>query len=728
MVDESVDPAAEQSGDPFAWYLRNRHQLIRRHEEVLTMHPDQSASWELRVDLELPTKIERKWEKAPGEYLFPFPLVFLKKAEQRVEFSIRNELGEAVPVPIRKECDEFSAKGLAHAASDLFKERRLSLSNERLDALSARLEPSFRRVVGEKPYEAALVLAKLREEVGLDAAEKKLGKHPAAAGEVGVAWKEAGLDEVLQMLVEHSLIWVLLKGRPGERRSIFIRERKELEARPVIRWAFGELQESSKRPGVRKRRQRALEEIEAAEGAAEVPNPKDALAIGSTPYGRRKRTISFSALGERIGQPLAWMPFEFGWPTIYAMRCASYHFELRCPSGRTPRDLRVAGGPALHERASGGEVEEKEMPPGSRKTLTSGTARLDVPSGPERDPKGLGEDIWLRITVGIGNGSFPVLWFLAAAITAVMLWLLADSNPEFSGGGFANTEAQVLAGCLLVVPALVSALAIGSNEVPVTQLVGGARILLLITGLSAVAAAAVLANATPFGISAESTWALCAMAATAATLPLGTSWLLSSPLVWMGLNKLDSPELQRRALSRGIAAALFGVLALFFCDEAVTRGALAVYLLFLTVLISVVSNDRAAMKVGQTRHYLAAAFLGVGFICLVLACIELREAIAETPDTTLQTWAQVVAAALLVAAYRLGDLLSWVTERKGIKPERDEVHVSPAVGQAMLGKDRVREIDTLRKRENRGDEKQAEDAGNATGEQEEPGQSAADPQ
>jgi len=715
MLDEPVDPAAEQSRDPFAWYLRNRHQLIRRHEEVLTMHPDQSASWELRVDLELPAKIEGKWEKAPGEYLFPFPLVFLKKAEQRVEFSIRNELGEAVPVPIRKECDEFSARGLAHAASDLFKERRLSLGKKRLDALSARLEQSFSRVVGERPYQAAIILAKLREEVGLDEAGKRLEKDPAAAGEptpgegehrlreVGVAWREAGLDEVLQMLVEHSLIWVLLKGRPGERRSIFIRERKELEARPVIRWAFGELQESSRRPGVKKRRQRALEEIEVAERADEVPNPRDALAIGSNPYGRRKRTISFSALGERIGQPLAWMPFEFGFPTIYAMRCASYHFELRCPPGRTPRDLRVAGGPALHERASGGEVEEREMPPGSRKTLTPGTARLDVPSDPERDLKGLGEDIWLRITVGIGDGSFPVLWFLAAAITAVMLWLLADSNPEFGGGGFANTEAQVLAGCLLVVPALVSALAIGSNEVPVTQLVGGARILLLITGLSAVAAAAVLAGATPFGMSAESTWALYAMAATAATLPLGTSWLLSSPLVWMGLKKLDSPEQQRRALRRGIAFALVGVLALFFCGEGVTRGALAVYLLFLTVLISVVSNDRAAMKVGETRHYLAAAFLGVGFICLVLACIELRGAIAETPDTALQTWAQVAGAVFLVAVYRLGDLLSWMTERKGIKPEPDEVHVSPAVGQAMLDKDRVREIDTLRERENRGE-------------------------
>jgi len=331
----------------------------------------------------------------------------------------------------------------------------------------------------------------------------------------------------------------------------------------------------------------------------------------------------------------------------------------------------------------------------------------------------LGEDLWFRITVGIGNGAFPVLWFLAAAITAAMLWLVADSNPEF-GKGFASTEAQILAGCLLVVPALVSALAIGSNEVPVTQLVGGARILLLITGLSAVGAAVVVAGARPYGMSAESAWALCAMAATAATLPLGTSWLLSSPLVWMGLKRLDSRQLQRKALASGIVLALLGVIALFLCDDEVGRGGISIYLLLLTVMISVISNDRAAMRVYESRHYLAAAFLAVGFICLALACIELRGAIAKTPDTDLQTWAQAVAAVLLIATYWLGDLLSWGTELRGIKPATDEVHVAPAVGQAMLDKDRVREITTLRESENREDEDQAAEAGNPTAEKEEP--------
>jgi hypothetical protein len=95
--------------DPLAWSLANRHELIRRHVERLVVHSDQTADWELAIDLELPTASEAYWRgrrEEPGEEcLFPFPLVFLKKAEGRMALSVETEDGTAVKVPIRQEAD-----------------------------------------------------------------------------------------------------------------------------------------------------------------------------------------------------------------------------------------------------------------------------------------------------------------------------------------------------------------------------------------------------------------------------------------------------------------------------------------------------------------------------------------------------------------------------------------------------------------------------------------------
>jgi hypothetical protein len=92
-----------------------------------------------------------------------------------------------------------------------------------------------------------------------------------------------------------------------------------------------------------------------------------------------------SALGERIGQPLAWMPFEFEFPTIYMMRCASYHFEVRCPPAHSPRDLRVADGGGLVKPKQQEEKTDKCLPQGTRTTLASSFARIDVPLSRARE-------------------------------------------------------------------------------------------------------------------------------------------------------------------------------------------------------------------------------------------------------------------------------------------------------------------------------------------------------
>jgi hypothetical protein len=228
--------------------------------------------------------------------------------------------------------------------------------------------------------------------------------------------------------------------------------------------------------------------------------------------------------------------------------------------------------------------------------------------------------------VGIGNNNFPALWFLAAAITAIMLWLLADDSSSLIGKNgelksLGGSDAQILAGILLVVPALVSALAIGSNDVPLPD--GGANLV---------------------------------------------------------------------------------------------RGILAVYLFVLTVAASVIGNDRAAMKVDRSRHYITVSFLAVGVICMALAFVEMRGAIAK--PTSLQATAELAAVPLLLLMPLAGEALYQVTRWPGIKPAEDEVHVSPIVGQAMLKGERVLEFSVLREREEQAKKKQKEDEKRAEGKNE----------
>lgn len=685
--------------EPFAWYLQQHHYLIRRHSESLELHGDLTASWELSIDLELPADQGGCWKTGDGRLIFPFPLVFLKKVEGRMAFSICDESGTTLPIPIRSECDNFSTRGLGVAAEQLLAKIKRELPSEDL----AELRERFERIVTDRPYPAAMALLTLRQELGLESNDDGT-EVDAQSKEIGEYWRENGLNEVLQMLVEHSLIWVGIWGRPGERRTIVLREEKVLERRAFVRWAFGRMEKTKwswLRPGAVRRRRRAECEILKAKAAEKVPEPRGALSVGDRPYGRRKRTISFSALGERIGQPLAWMPFEFEFPTIYRMRCGSYHFELKTEVGRSPRDLRVAAGPALAEPSQREEIE-RPLPRGTRRTLTSSVARLDIPASLEPDrPEALDDDLWFRITVGIGDGAFPILWFLAAAITAVMLWVLADAHPEFATGigGFDSNSAQIVAGILLVVPALISALAIGSNEVPVTRLIGGARILLLVSGLSAVVAAAVVAGAKPLGMGAEGAWSACAIAATAATVPLGTSWLLSSPIVWFRLKKISSRRRQWGTLAGGILLALLGIAGLIcLCDDPIGRASLAAYLLALTVILSVIANDRAAMKVNVSRNYIAVSFLSAGFICLALGCIELRGAVGDSGH--LQYWAERAAVLALMFSLVSGALLHRVTRTRLFRPKPDEIHVSPTVGKAILAKEKVLELATLRQRQN----------------------------
>jgi hypothetical protein len=673
------------------YYLRRERNLIRRHLESVSLKADNTADWELRIDFELPAGDEAGFEDG-DERVFLFPLVFLKKNEARINFRVHEEGGRAVPIPIRAECDSISITAIEQAIEQLAERGPAVAGDLNRDGLKKPLHA----IVAAKPYVASLAIGNLERLVGL-ASSAEDSEPDLLHRRVGERIQSSGLLDTLEMLVEHSLLWVTLRGKPSERRSIVVSQEITVKRKALLRWSFGTLPTPASWPKVLWRKSwpgRLWRRI------GRSKPPQQMLELGDQVYGRRDRRISFSAIGERIGQPLAWMPFEFELPTIYAKRCRSYHFEVRVPPGRSPRDLRMSYGPPLAEPPDHEAPVELTFKEG-RKTLTTRVARLDLPR------KALGKVARFRVTIGIGDGAFPSLWFFAAAITAAMLWTLAYWQPTPSNG-----HAQIAAAILLVVPALVAGLALSSNEVPISQLVGGARMLLLVTGLSAAAAASALAGAEPLHMRPMWMWAACAIAATAAAVPLATSWLLSSPVVWRRLIRLHSLERQEVVLASGILSALVLSGALIWINHGlVARAGIAMALLALTVVMTVVANDRAAMSMGKSRRYIAISFLLTAMACLSLACIELCAIVVHHP-TRLQEWAERGAWALLLLASVGGDILSGLTSLA--KPRPDEVHISPREGRALLAEESVRVLPILLQREQQDGKREIPDVEAAT--------------
>lgn len=114
------------------YYLRGEHRLIRRHEESLSVNSDNTARWKLRVDLELPNHPEAKTPEAGTEnFLFMFPLVYLRKNESRMLFNVFEEGKGPVPLPTRKECDDISAEAIGQAINFLASEIDQDFSSRR---------------------------------------------------------------------------------------------------------------------------------------------------------------------------------------------------------------------------------------------------------------------------------------------------------------------------------------------------------------------------------------------------------------------------------------------------------------------------------------------------------------------------------------------------------------------------------------------------------------------
>jgi hypothetical protein len=658
------------------YYLGNSHGLIHRHTERVSLGADESAKWELKIDLALPLDPEARCGTHNGECLFLFPLAFLKKAEGHTGFGARDETGASIPLPTRATCDWVSARAAAGAANRIEQQlRREAAPDRRWRALPREdLVYILQCVASMRPYDAAIVLDQL-----LHALDKEVAKAWRVEG-LGLG----GLEQDLKMLVEHWMLWVPLRGVPGERRQISLEQDIELLPRSFFRWRVGELSEA------------------AAEEAKE--NEEDILDTSAGCFGRIGQRVDFSVLGERLALPFAWMPIDFDFPTIYTRRCASYRFELICPTGLSPRAIKIAHRPGLppDKKAREKEIEEEEKEVedeanrrGMRKKKKKKGDRLDATEimGRRSGHAYLGEsraigDLMVRATVGIGQGAFPSLWLLMGSVTTFMLWYVVAVHPTDLVEASNGSKAQIAAAILLLVPAaLLGAIAIVEGSI--SRLIGGSRLLLLAAGLSAAFAARVFIGGEPLDLSELTQWTLCAIVATVATVPLATSWLLSLPMVGRRLAQYDSVEEQRWAFRLVVYVAISLIACLVLApDYRPARAVLALALLVTAVPLNLLATNRLQTPIVETRDFLSFGTIFAATVCVAIACVELHTALVASAHTS--KYMELSAMILLLAAVPLGHWLRLMTH--GFHEKVGEVHAPPGEVHALLLGRRVREL------------------------------------
>lgn len=632
----------EEKAKAASYFLGERHALIHRHLEQITIAPDHTARWELSIDIELPSDPTALAGVHGDQALFLFPLVLLKKTEARTRFEIRDGSGAQMPRPTRVICDWVTAQAAAAAARRI-ESAPPDKTGRRTGPLPAPVVESdlvyaFQTVVSLQPYEASVVLNEIFD--GLDPL-------------VNEAWQGTGLTEDLELMLEHWMLWLPLRGLPGERLHFKVGQDVELLPRSLYKWRVG---------------------------TPEDPKDRKAAPVFATNTERYQRIgpqVDLSVLGERLALPLGWLPIEFEFPTVHTRRCSSYHFELICPNGLSPRAIKIANRPNPN-------AEPKTLDVPDTMGTRAGIAYLPG----SRSYR----DVVIRARAGIGRGAFPFLWLLTGTFTAILLWYIVATHPTDLITGESHSKNEIAAGILLIVPALLGAIAVGFEGL-IARLIGGARMLLLATGLASAGAATVLIGKEPLQLDALTQWSICATVATVAAVPLTTSWLLSLPVVWRGLGRLNSPTSQYKVFNVLAGVTMLLVIGLLLCHEVKpARAAVAVVVLLMTVPLSLLAASRVPAAIPIHRHFISLGTIFAAMTCAVLGCFELHAALVDHAPPPVAV--EVVAFFLLAVAVQSGRWLNWVTKRFHEKP--GEVHLAPAEARALLEGKRLRELIRLR--------------------------------
>lgn len=568
--------------------------------------------------------------------------------------TVQDETGGALPVLGRDECDRISAVAAADTAARLAVEAGVNGPDLPTDDLK-------RIMLGistARPLTSSMALAKLRRQLGQPNPTQRM---------VASAWQASSLMDFLAMLVEHSVLWVPLRGRPGERRIIAVSQQVSVAKRSILRWSFGELSEP-RLPLLHPLRSRR----------ARNPAPDSVLRLGESAFGRRAYLVSFPAIWERIGQRLALMPLELEIPTVHARRGPDYEFALTCPPGLTPRAIRLFTAGAKDVAPHSGKQDNRDGTEGASTALAAGVAQARLVGGPTTN------DLWLRVTVGLSARPIHAFWWLICALPAALLWTFAGAQPHLTESKKSIVGAVFVAGFSFLATQAAKA---WSAEQPVP----GAALALLLSALSLAAGTFVLIGARPLGLETGWAWSACATCATVASVLLLAAWLLTLDDLWSLLRKFKTAKGRRWAerIAMGLAASAVAALLIVEPTPAV-RGAIAMFLLAIAVAMTVLASNRVDTDSDSRAVGLAIA----SATSVVLGCVELKGAVVH-PGTP-QGWIELSGLGILLAAQFCGSVLSLLATR--FHPAPDEIVVTPDVGRALLAKERLRELQALRGR------------------------------
>lgn len=398
---------------------------------------------------------------------------------------------------------------------DLVDETGASLAllnrDENADVTAAALAEALKDVVAQpSPLLTALVsqvvhLDGIRSAVLLDLAERAL------ADEAGGASGAAELELSLGAAAANSFLWLPLVGMPGQRRVVQLRYDVELQLPPVVR------------------RRAELIEIEIQRPNHSAVYLRLAGLEDDDPRSTLERILS------HLMNLVGWGAVDLYLDTPHIRGPASYHLQVAPPRGVETRGIALL---AELEDESGELLEPETRVQRSGAHLYFTGARVT-------------EMFPAVISLRVGRRGFLSLSLMTSLVITTMLWCFESAL------GSTVARPEISAATLLVVPAALTALVLRGDEPAVTsRLLTGVRFLLLASALLAAAAAAALADIKPHDLTLREAWFWYAIAASAISVLLSVSWILSLDTTHRLTTGHDDPD---QARAEYLATGLFVV-------------------------------------------------------------------------------------------------------------------------------------------------------------------------
>jgi hypothetical protein len=502
VVAPPSSPTLKEYGTAGAWFFRNDPTgWVTRHVETLEILHSHAAIRRMTIDFTLPTDPATWISNDDVEATYGIPLARLAKERPTSFIDLRDEEGRVLPLMTRAENAVISRRALTVAVQALL---------GRQAVIDATLGYALDLLVDEEGITSELAAAIYERAASV----RNQLRQGSAAGR---------LSQVVTQLQANSMIWVPLRGQPGQRRVLKLAYRLPLRV-PVV-----------------PQRHTRLVKVEELDISILEERGIDTLASVRNLASRMTARMGFNAINITVIDPVMEDP-------------SSYHFQVLTPSG----------------------VHLEEIVPTPFQTtddaeLFIGEQHLYLKSARS------GQTMSLLLRFRVHRHGLLSLSLLATTVITPLLWLVMTNEPAILGGGAHVTRAQIAAAVLVLLPAGLAAFAHRPSENPLaTVLLSGVRWFVVLSALCGAAAAAALG-----GIRATSSlhMSLLVYAVISTVCSVGTLVAWAGSFTPMRERALDTRRMlwgdyryrSHRLTLAGICIALNGLAAFEASDETLFR-------------------------------------------------------------------------------------------------------------------------------------------------------------